>query len=261
MSYLSQLTDRHRWLPFVLPYVVYSLLGMAEPSAPEQPADGAAEIEASSNLETVAEAPESHRLYPIYYATRIGLTVIAVCLFLPTYRAFPFQVNPMAILVGVVGVVAWIGLCRLNLELVLLRPLGWDGLLAAGARPSFDPFTAFGESPLRLAAFLAVRFFGLACVVAFVEEWFLRGFVLRFFDSPDWWTIPIGATTPAMVAIGTLYGIVSHPAEALAAAVWFSLVSWLVWKTKNIWDGVAAHMVTNLLLGIYIVVTQDWSLW
>ncbi len=28
-----------------------------------------------------------------------------------------------------------------------------------------------------------------------------------------------------------------HPAELLAAAVWFTLITWLMFKTKNIWDG------------------------
>jgi hypothetical protein len=49
-----------------------------------------------------------------------------------------------------------------------------------------------------------------------------------------------------------------HPAEALAAAVWFSLVTWLMVKTRNIWDCVAAHAVTNLLLGFYVLYTGEW---
>jgi hypothetical protein len=46
-----------------------------------------------------------------------------------------------------------------------------------------------------------------------------------------------------------------------AAVVWFSLVTWLMIRTGNIWDCVAAHAVTNLLLGIYVLVSHDWHLW
>ena len=44
-----------------------------------------------------------------------------------------------------------------------------------------------------------------------------------------------------------------HPAELLAAAVWFSLVTWLMLRTPSIWDCVVAHATTNLLLGLYVV--------
>jgi uncharacterized protein len=52
--------------------------------------------------------------------------------------------------------------------------------------------------------------------------------------------------------------VLMHPAEMLAAAVWFTLVTWLMFKTKNIWDCVVAHGVTNLLLGIWVVASGDW---
>jgi len=53
--------------------------------------------------------------------------------------------------------------------------------------------------------------------------------------------------------------VLLHPAEMVAAAVWFSLVTWLMLRTRNIWDCVAAHAVTNLLLGIYVVTTGEWQ--
>ena len=59
----------------------------------------------------------------------------------------------------------------------------------------------------------------------------------------------------ASVAIPAL----SHPAECAAAIVWFLLVTWLQSKTRNIWDCVTAHVVTNALLGVYVVVADDWN--
>jgi len=32
-------------------------------------------------------------------------------------------------------------------------------------------------------------------------------------------------------------------------------------RTRNFWDCVAAHAVTNLLLGVYIVAAGQWTLW
>jgi len=50
--------------------------------------------------------------------------------------------------------------------------------------------------------------------------------------------------------------VLSHPGEVFAAVAWFSLVTWLMVRTRNIWDCVVAHAVTNLLLGVYVVGSQ-----
>ena len=50
-----------------------------------------------------------------------------------------------------------------------------------------------------------------------------------------------------------------HPGELFAAAVWFSMVTWLMLRTRNIWDCVAAHAVTNGLLGAYVITTGEWQ--
>jgi hypothetical protein len=49
-----------------------------------------------------------------------------------------------------------------------------------------------------------------------------------------------------------------HPGEFIAALVWFTLVTWLMVRTRNIWDCVVAHALTNLLLGCYVLATGKW---
>ena len=226
----------HRWLPFVFPFLVYMGVGAFEP-----------------------EASPPTAAYAVYYAIRIGLTVAAVILFLPAYRTFPLRVTLLSVLVGVVGAGVWIGLSRLHVEESVLQWLGLDWRPAP--RAAYDPLTALGDTPITLAAFLTVRFFGLVCVVPWIEEFFLRGFVVRFVIDPDWWAVPIGRTTRLALGVVIVYAVLTHPAEAVAAAVWFSLITWLVYKTRSIWDAVMAHAITNLLLGMYIVAFRDWALW
>jgi hypothetical protein len=38
------------------------------------------------------------------------------------------------------------------------------------------------------------------------------------------------------------------------------MVTWLMMRTRSLWDCVAAHAVTNLLLGVYVVLRSDWQL-
>ena len=70
--------------------------------------------------------------------------------------------------------------------------------------------------------------------------------------------MPFGTLNSAAIVAGTLVPLALHPAELFAAAVWFTLLTWLMFKTRNIWDCIAAHATTNLLLGTYVVASGDW---
>jgi hypothetical protein len=238
--------ERHRWVTFVLPLAVFLLVGALEP---KPPSSGAAE----------GWLAVPYGYYPIVYTVKVALAAAALLFVAPGLRKFPRRASPLAVLVGVVGVVAWVGICRLGLEEKLLVPLGLDGLLGLGTRSAFNPLE---EIPGAWAAwaFLAVRFFGLAVVIAVAEELFLRGFAMRFVMQANWWEVPFGTVNATAVAVGTLVPMLMHPAELFAAAVWFSLVTWLMVRTRNLWDCVVAHGVTNLLLGVYVVLSGQWHL-
>ena len=76
----------------------------------------------------------------------------------------------------------------------------------------------------------------------------------------NWWQIPFGDVNRLAVIAGIALPVLYHP-EKLSALVWFALVTWLMVKTRNFWDCVVAHAVTNLLLGIYVVSFNQWALW
>jgi uncharacterized protein len=84
---------------------------------------------------------------------------------------------------------------------------------------------------------------------------------MRFVQQDRWWEVPFGSVTRSALTVGTLVPMMMHPGELLAAAVWFSLVTWLMVRTRNIWDCIAAHAVTNFLLGVYVVTQNQWQLW
>lgn len=199
--------------------------------------------------------------YPIVYTVKIALTIAAMIYVIPGYRQFPCRVSLLAIGVGIIGVVLWIAICHLQLEAKLLTPIGLEKFLGLGDRPAFNPLSELAATPTWAYTFLAIRFLGLALIVPIIEEFFLRGFLMRFVVNETWWSVPFGTLTRAAAIIGTAVPMAMHPAELLAAAVWFSLVTWLMVRTKNIWDCVAAHAVTNLLLGIYVVTQHQWQLW
>ncbi len=239
----SVLLAKHPWLTFLLPLLVFMAVGTLEPT-----------LEPSTGFLAVPYA-----YYPLIYTLKIALTAAAVVFVLPGYRQFPWRVSPLAVAVGVAGVVVWVGLCRLNVE-PLLKTVKLDVLLSLGARPGYNPLEQLADRPALAWGFLAIRFFGLVVVVALIEEFFLRGFLMRFMASDQWSEAPIGQASLAAVIAATVVPMLMHPAEMLAAAVWFSMVTWLLLRTRNIWDCVVAHAITNLLLGIYVVTTSEWQL-
>jgi CAAX prenyl protease-like protein len=257
---------RPPWVTFLLPFLVYSVFGSFEPSAPKPLTE--AQKTAPDSLRLQLEEGEAnilglrYRHYPYIYTAKIALTIAAILYVLPGYRQFPFRISLLSIVVGVVGVVLWIWICNLRLEPKLLAPLGLEGFVGGlGERPAYNPLEQLQATPAWAWTFLVIRFIGLALVVPIIEEFFLRGFLMRYVQEGEWWEIPFGQVTQLAVVVGTAVPMLMHPGELLASFVWFSLVTWLMVRTRNIWDCVAAHAVTNFLLGVYVVTQHQWQLW
>jgi CAAX prenyl protease-like protein len=191
---------------------------------------------------------------------RVVLMSTAIVLFgKEILRQFPWAIDRMGWLVGVVGAVAWIGVCGLGIERWLVTLVGFSDQWLP-AREGVNPFESYG-SGVELVGFMAFRFALLALCVPVAEELFLRGFVMRAFEAEDWTELPLSKIGHNGLLIGTVYGVATHPGEIIAAAIWFSLVSWLMVKTGKFWNCVIAHVVTNLILGIYVCLTGHWYLW
>jgi hypothetical protein len=112
MSELSgrrALLERQPWLTFLLPFIVFMLVGTMEPT-PEVPGGEALGL----------HIPYSY--YPLLYTLKMVLTMAAVWFVLPGYRQFPLRISPLAVVVGVVGVFIWVGLCLLKIESRYLAP-------------------------------------------------------------------------------------------------------------------------------------------
>ena len=258
----------HRWIPFVLPLLVYMLSGQFEPRpADVESAPDAASVAAEDGVKQTDAGGEDgftdYVSYPLVYSLRIALTVGVMVIAIPAYRSFPFRVSGWAIVAGIVGVGLWIWLCSLGLEGRFLPDAAKSFLGLDKTRAAYNPLEQLEDQPLRLTGFLAIRFLGLALVVPVtgVQTCALPIYPGRRSGRPDWWTLPIGATGAAARIAIIAYAALSHPGEMVAAMVWFSLITALVMYTKNIWDAVTAHAVTNLLLGIYVLTTGNWQSW
>ncbi|MDG2220278.1 MAG: CPBP family glutamic-type intramembrane protease [Rubripirellula sp.] len=235
------------WAVFVGPLAIYLGVGALVPSIWER-VDLNLNVDQSS---TVALVVAFARLCLIAVAVIWGLRWIT--------KVFPLRVTPLSVVVGVIGGLIWIGLCRLNLESQLMTLLGLspDWL---GQRDAINPWVLFSDSS-GLYAFLVARFALLVIAVPIAEELMLRGFLIRYLEDAAWESLPLERIGKTGLIAATAYGVLSHPSEWIAAAVWFTLVTLLMMRTKRFWDCVVAHSITNAMLGIYILWAHDWRLW
>jgi CAAX prenyl protease-like protein len=242
---------------FVLPMAVYMVAGSIEPSHSDE----------GNKFLGLAISDSAYSLgYSLVYTVKIALTVAVMVFVLPGYRQFRRLPGLPALIVGAAGIVVWVGLWNLSNGWQV-----WNGqtltellshLPGYGSRAEFDPLGELAATPAWAWTFLAIRFFGLVAVVPVMEEFFLRGFLMRLVMDQDWWNVPFGRVNGAAVAVGVVLPMLWHqPGEFLAAAAWFGMVTWLMVRTRSPWDCVLAHAVTNLLLGIYVVACHQWVLW
>lgn len=228
------------------PLVLFFLLGAIIPHQTAATEDAPGQIQATS--------------YLILVIARVVAIGMLLAFFWRSYKDdFPIRVDHWGVIAGVVGGALWIVICGLGIESALLDLVGlsrdWFG-----QRSSVNPFELY-DNALQRNAFWGFRFTLLVLVVPVAEELFLRPFLMRMIDGDEWQTQKLSEIGMLGLASGTLYGVLTHPSEFVAAALWFTMVTVVMVRTGKFWNCVVTHMITNLILGVYLVATGSWHLW
>jgi CAAX prenyl protease-like protein len=126
-----------------------------------------------------------------------------------------------------------------------------------GEASGYDPFRAGDKMGAGLAA---VRILGASVVVPIIEELFWRSFLLRYLISPQFDSVRLGTLTPfSFLTTVVLFGL-EHDlwlAGMMAGAAYTLLLN----RTGRLWPCILAHAVTNLALGIHVLMTHEWKWW
>ncbi len=161
------------------------------------------------------------------------------------------------VVVGIVGIALWIGICHLELEATVAAYL--PSFMRPGERVSYNPFDKI-HSVEWAWCFIVVRMIGIAVVVPIAEELFWRGFLLRWLIDPEWEKVPLGTYTASSCALVTLFFTLAHP-EWIAAATYGLLINGLLYWKRDLWQCIVAHAVSNFLLALYVLQYEQWFLW
>lgn len=169
-----------------------------------------------------------------------------------------------AVAFGAAGIGCWL------LPTMLHTHWGLEGkttgilrLLGVDARAEgFDPgvFT----NPAAWWAAVILRFLRAVIVVAFIEEIFWRGFMMRFVCDweGDYWKQPFGrASWKSWLIVTGLFMAAHAPLDYAGAFVYGSLTYLLCIWSKSLGACVVMHAAANFLMGLYIMATGKYGLW
>lgn len=142
--------------------------------------------------------------------------------------------------------------------LVFFIWIGMDSLYPHIGHSEFNPFQeASGNA---VYAIIAFRLIGACLVVPVMEEVFWRSFALRFLIKSDFKSVPLGKFSwYSFIIITLLFGFEHH--EWLSGIVSGIIYAGILYQSKNLFVPILSHAITNLLLGIYVIYTQQWSFW
>ena len=180
IRHAADLLARHPWLTFLLPFIVYMVVGSFEPSPPKPPITAArrrarAPIDEANNWFGLEY---SH--YPIVYTVKIALTIAAMCSSCPATGSFRSASRCWRSSSASSASCCGSGSASCSSSASCSTRSAWKSSCGLGERPAYNPLDQLAATPAWAYTFLAIRFLGLALVVPIIEEFFLRGFLMRF---------------------------------------------------------------------------------
>ena len=192
----------------------------------------------------------------IFYPLKTLLVAALLYYYRKSYSEIVFKFSWLALIVGIITFVVWV------------VPEQWYGQVTLGSW-KFNPFKLgfsefnpylFGKNWI---AYLLIvfRLTGAVLVVPIMEELFWRSFAIRWLiNDKDFTQVQIGTFTWFSCSVIVLgFGFEHHRwvVGILAGILYHALL----YYKKDLFHCILAHAVTNLLLGIYVLVTAQWTFW
>jgi CAAX prenyl protease-like protein len=122
-----------------------------------------------------------------------------------------------------------------------------------------------GNTPPASKNDLVFLFFRIAIsviAVPILEELFWRGWLMRWLIDPDDFTrVPLGTYTPRAFWLVAILFASEHGSFWDVGLVTGVVYNWWMVRTRNLWDCILMHAVTNAALAAYVVIGGHWQYW
>jgi CAAX prenyl protease-like protein len=194
------------------------------------------------------------RLIPIPVAVRFLVTCAAILFFsLRPLRGRPSS-PLLSILLGLAVFVIWVGpdVIAPSWRHTFLFDNGIVGQPAGNTPPDSknDPVFLFFRIAISVIA------------VPILEELFWRGWLMRWLiDANDFERVPLGAYSAMAFWVVAVLFASEHGSFWDVGLLTGIIYNWWMIRTRNLWDCIIAHSVTNAALAAYVVLAGQWQYW
>jgi CAAX prenyl protease-like protein len=186
------------------------------------------------------------------YAVRTAVGFWLILEMRPFVPEMRWAISLEAVTVGIAIFVIWVALNPyVPQNHIFFKPTAGD---------EWNPFARFGQASGLAWFFAVVRILGSSLVVPPLEEVFWRSFLYRYSIRTDFQNVPFNRFHPtAFIVISLLFGLEHYQfVQGFLCGLAFQ---WLVIRKNRLGDAIAAHAITNFLLGVWVVWRQDWQFW
>jgi CAAX prenyl protease-like protein len=160
----------------------------------------------------------------------------------------------LSILLGLAVFVLWIGPDRIapawRTSILFNNPIA--GHLSVNTPPASknDPVFLFFRIAISVIA------------VPILEELFWRGWLMRWIiDERDFRRVPLGKFAPMAFFVTALLFAAEHGPFWDVGLLTGFIYNWWMVRTRNLWDCILAHAVTNGALAAWVVLAGQWQYW
>lgn len=144
----------------------------------------------------------------------------------------------------------------------ILPPGGYPDYFRPGLFPELPaghPSLAYAPASAGWGLAIA-KLLGSAFVISVAEEYFFRGFLYRWLRNARFLSLPVGGYDAATFwLVVAVFGL-EHD-RWLLGMVAGAVYGWLVLRTGRILPAAIAHALTNLLLGLHVLFSNQYGFW
>jgi CAAX prenyl protease-like protein len=169
--------------------------------------------------------------------------------FVPEMR---WAISLDAVAVGIVVFVIWVGLDPyVPQNHIFFKPTAND---------AWNPFALYGKGSGLAWFYVMVHLLGSTFVVPPLEEVFYRSLAYRYSIRTNFETVPLNTFHPtAFIGISLFFGLQHY--QFVQGFLCGMAFQWLVIRKNRLGDAMAAHAITNFLLGLWVIWRGAWQFW
>lgn len=199
--------------------------------------------------------------FPAYVYAVKTLLCAALTLYFKPWRYVPFHAvkgaTPLGILIGVAVYLLWVLPESTPWPCVTETYRRWL-VMMPGTLPDYSASWCYAYSEHPTLAIL--KLIGSAFVIAPIEEFFFRGFMMRWLSDKTWQKLPFCEVSRYAFWVTATVFAFEHDryVGGLLAGIAYGA---LAIRTGSLRASIIAHVVTNLLLGLHVLLFDAYGFW